>query len=82
MPTRKDEAVASHPLWVAGVVSQMTRPQGKGHRGGSHWKSRMTRIGLLDGIRRKKSKGVDGTSLKACTELVEGVVCHVCNLFI
>lgn len=69
MPTRKDEAIASHPLGVAGIVAQVARPDGKSHRGGSHWKSRMTRVGLLDPVRREKAECVDGAVLK--------IVCHV-----
>src|SRR3990172_7173402 len=51
MPTRKDEAVASHPPGVARIMSQVARPQGVSHRSGSHGKAGMSRVGLLDGIR-------------------------------
>jgi len=33
----------------------------------------MTRVGLLNGIRREETDGIDGAELK--------IVCHVCNLF-
>lgn len=79
MPARKNESVASHPLWVARVMSQVARPQGECHRGGSHRKTGMTRVCLLDSIRREETERVDRTSLRACiaTERsVEGVVYH------
>ena len=74
MPTRKDEAVASHPFGVAWIVSQVARPHSECHCGGTHGKSGMTRIGLLDAIRREKAEGIDGAELK--------IICHVCNLFV
>ena len=69
MPSRKDEPVTSRPIGVAGIMAQMARPQCVCHGGGSHRKSRVARIGLLDGIRGKEPDGVDCTSLK--------VVCHM-----
>ena len=73
MPPRKDEAVTSRPLWIAWIMSQVASPDGERHRGGSHGKPRMTRVGLLDSVRRKEAEGVDGAKLK--------VVCHVVTRF-
>jgi len=69
MPTRKDEAIASHPFGVARIMPQVARPYGKCHGGGSHRKPRMARVGLLNSIRRKKAEGIDGAKLE--------IVCHV-----
>ena len=69
MPTRKDEAVSSHPFRVARIMPQVARPHSKRHGGGSHRKPGMARVGLLNGIRRKKAEGIDGAKLE--------IVCHV-----
>jgi hypothetical protein len=69
MPTRKDEAVASHPLWVARSMSQVARPDGIRHRGGAHWKPGVTRVGLLYSVCREETEGVNGFILE--------FVCHV-----
>ena len=80
MPARKDEAVASHPFWVARIVTQVARPDRKSHRGGAHGKPRVTRISLLYPVCGKETEGVDRPALKACADWrsrVEGIVCHV-----
>src|SRR5688572_11971303 len=69
MPAGKNEAVASRPFWVAWVVAQMTRPQGKRHSSAAHRKPRVTGVGLLYGIRCKKADRINRTSLK--------IVCHI-----
>jgi hypothetical protein len=69
MPARKDEAVTSHPFRVAGIMAQVTRPQSESHGRGAHRQPGMPGIGLLNGIRRKKTNGVDRAKLK--------VVCHI-----
>jgi len=73
MPTRKDEAVTSRPFRVARIMAQVTSPQSECHWRGTHRQTGMARVGLLNGIRREESDGIDRAELK--------IVCHVCNLF-
>lgn len=70
MPTRKDEAVASRPFWVAWIMSQVSSPNCVSHGGGTHGESGVSRIGLLNAICREKAQGIDGAKLQACAELV------------
>jgi len=64
MSTRENESVASRPFWIARIVTQVTRPEGVSHRRSSHWKPRMTGVGLLHGIRREKTESINCTKLK------------------
>jgi len=64
MPTRKDEAITSRPLWVAWIVPQVAGPNGIRHCRSPHWQAGMTRVGLLHAIGREETKGINCTSLQ------------------
>ena len=70
MPTRKDEAVSSRPLWVAWIMSQVASPNRIRHGGGTHGESGMSRVGLLDSVCGKKAECVDGEKLKIVSHVV------------
>ena len=56
----KHEAVAVRPLGVARIVPQMLLPKHIGHGRGPHGQARVARVGLLHGIDRKDTNGIDG----------------------
>ena len=55
---REYEAVTVRPAGLSRMVLQEAVPQDVSHGGGSHGKSRVSRVRLLDGVHRKASYGV------------------------
>src|SRR5450759_897161 len=55
----KKEAISVRPAWISRGVTQELRPQRVGHRRHPHRRTRMARVGLLDGVHRKRPNGVD-----------------------
>ena len=59
VPGRKHEAVAIGPERVRGVVLELLRPQGIGHRRGAERQPRMAAVRLLHHVDGEKVQGID-----------------------
>src|SRR6266550_726887 len=59
MARRQDKAIAVQPFGIRGIVSQMALPQHVRERRQRHCRAGMPRIGLLYGVHRERTDGVD-----------------------
>jgi len=65
----KNEAVSIGPVGISGIVVQKIVPERINHRGKTHGRAGVARIGLLDGIDGKSTNSVD-------TQLIEVRLAH------
>src|SRR5262249_111344 len=64
VPHREHEAIAVRPDGIRGVEPEAALPQRIRDRGHGHGRAGMARVGLLDGIHRQRSDGVDAEGVE------------------
>src|SRR5271157_3543773 len=64
MAIGEDESVASGPMGITRVVPQVPVPEHKGKRRQPHRSARMSTVGLLHRVHRKRTDGVDAKSFE------------------
>ncbi len=67
MPVGQDKAIPIRPGRICRIVAQMTRPQGFGDLGHSHWGARMAGIGLLHGIHGQRADCIGKVKIRCCS---------------
>src|SRR5271157_525550 len=60
----EDEAVASGPMRIARVIPQVAVPEYKTKRRQAHRSARMSAVGLLHRVHRKRADGVDAERIE------------------
>jgi hypothetical protein len=68
MTSGEDETVAIGPPGVGGIMPQNPIPQSVGHRGGSKWQSRVTRLRFLAHVDRENPGCIDAKLIEVMTD--------------